>query len=82
MTYEDFKKAYRGYDFQNWAEFAYALDKCGVTDIGRQRAYSKWRRAWSAKVKGVSQASYNRTKRNFAKGGKFKDWRGVTGVET
>ena len=82
MRYRDFKENYRGYDFKSWAEFAYALEKCGVTESGKRRAYSKWRRAWAAQVKGVSQASYNRTKRNFAKGGRFKDWKGVEDLAT
>ncbi|WP_440959702.1 hypothetical protein ACFELO_06350 [Oceanicaulis sp. LC35] len=68
-TFDAFKAAHAGTDFEDYAAFVKAMDEAGLEGEDRQRAYSAWRLGWSRATLGAESAELKEVRR-----GRIKRW--------
>ena len=68
-SFEAFKAAHIGEDFEDYAAFVKAMDAAGLEGEDRQRAYSAWRLGWSRATLGAEGAELHEVRE-----GRIKQW--------
>lgn len=69
-SFEAFKAAHAGTDFETFSAFVQAMDEAGLEGEDRQRAYSAWRLGWSRATMGAEGAELQDVRE-----GRIKQWR-------
>ena len=68
-SFDAFKAAHAGEDFEDYADFVKAMDEAGLEGEDRQRAYSAWRLGWSRATLGDEGAELKEVRE-----GRIKQW--------